>query len=401
MGGSRRIIGRSVAAAGLAGLLVAAAPSWLVEPPAPVIATSRAPIGKGGTFQVTLLRQGLDVVAASRIVAALAGLVEFSRVRPGDAIEITRDGRGTVLGVTYRATPWDRYEVWRRGGQWVARKVSIPVDVRVEPLSGAVRTSLFDSMDQLGERPQLVVKFVEVFAWDFDFAADSWPGDRFRLLVEKRYADDQFAEYGSILIAQYEHEGRRLTGVAFTPKAGRAGFYDAEGRSMRKSFLRSPLEFTRITSGYSHGRRHPILGGVRPHLAVDYAAPPGTPVHSVADGVVTFAGSNEGYGISVKVRHRSSYETMYNHLSRVARSIARGARVAQGQVIGYVGSTGLSTGPHLDYRVMKHGSFVNPLGEKFLPGDPVPAEERAAFASVRDALLKRLDQGAPFRAPGA
>jgi murein DD-endopeptidase MepM/ murein hydrolase activator NlpD len=339
--------------------------------------------------------------------------VDFTRVRPGDTIEVTRDAHGTVLGVTYRATPWDRYEVWRRarphaertaprvqGEQWVVRKVSIPAEVRVEPLRGAIRTSLFDSIDQLGEEPQLVLKFVEIFSWDFDFAADSWPGDRFRLLVEKRYADGKFAEYGRILIAQYQHEARRLTGIAFTTKAGRAGFYDPEGRSMRKSFLRSPLEFTRITSGYSLGRRHPILGGVQPHLAVDYAAPPGTPVRTVADGVVTFAGWNGGYGISAQVRHRAGYETMYNHLSRIGSGIRLGVGVAQGQVIGYVGSTGLSTGPHLDYRVMKRGSFVNPLGEKFLPGEPVPTEARAAFLSARDALLNRLDQEAPFPASG-
>lgn len=397
--------------AGVAGVLVSVSPSRLAEPPAPVITTNRAPIGKGGTFLVALLRQGLEIPAASRIVAGLAKRVDFTRVRPSDTIEVTKDDQGTVLGVTYRVTPWDRYEVWRRAGphtqragprvqgeQWVVRKVSIPVDLRVESLSGTIRTSLFDSLDQVGAAPQLVLKFVEIFSWDFDFAADSWPGDRFRLLVEKRYADGKFAEYGRILIAQYEHEGRRLTGIAFTPTAGRAGFYDPEGRSMRKSFLRSPLEFTRITSGYSFARHHPILGGVRPHLAVDYAAPPGTPVRTVADGVVTFSGWNGGYGISVRVRHRAGYETMYNHLSRVGSGIRPGAGVAQGQVIGYVGSTGLSTGPHLDYRVMKHGSFVNPLGEKFLPGEPVPAEERAAFLRVRDALLKRLDQEAPFPA---
>ncbi len=392
---SRRIIFRTAI---VAGVLVSVSPSRLAEPPAPVITTSRAPIGKGGTFLVALLRQGLEVPAASRIVAGLAKRVDFTRVRPSDTIEVTKDDQGTVLGVTYRVTPWDRYEVWRRGGQWVVRKVSIPVDFRVELFSGIIRTSLFDSLDQVGEAPQLVLKFVEIFSWDFDFAADSWPGDRFRLLVEKRYADGKFAEYGRILIAQYEHEGRRLTGIAFTPKAGRAGFYDPEGRSMRKSFLRSPLEFTRITSGYSLSRHHPILGGVRPHLAVDYAAPPGTPVRTVADGVVTFAGWNGGYGISVRVRHRAGYETMYNHLSRIGRGIRREVGVAQGQVIGHVGSTGLSTGPHLDYRVMKRGSFVNPLGEKFLPGAPVPAEERTAFLGVRDALLKRLDQEAPFPA---
>ncbi|MFQ5827541.1 MAG: M23 family metallopeptidase [Candidatus Methylomirabilia bacterium] len=399
---SRRIFPRTVFLAILSGLLVGGSPSPLVNPPPlPPTTVSRATIEARDTFLDVLLREGLDLATAHRVVAELKGLVDFTRVRPGDSIEITRNDQGRVLGLAYQATPWNRYEVWRRQERWVARRISIPVDVRVAPVTGTIQTSLFESMDALGEGPQLVLKFVQIFSWDFDFAADSWPGDRFRLLVEKRYADDTFVEYGNILIAQYEHEGQRLSGLAFTTKNGRIDHYDPEGRSMRKSFLRSPLEYTRITSGYTFRRRHPILGGVRPHLAVDYAAPAGTPVRAVADGVVTFAGWNGGYGISVMMKHRARYETMYNHLSRVRKGLGRGRHVKQGQVIGYVGSTGLSTGPHLDYRIKKRGRFVNALSEKFVPGKPVPVPQRAEFVRVRDTLLKRLDQEAPLPpAPG-
>lgn len=167
---------------------------------------------------------------------------------------------------------------------------------------------------------------------------------------------------------------------------------------MRKAFLRAPLDFTRITSGYSHARRHPILGGVRPHLAIDYGAPGGTPVRAVADGVVRQAGWNGGNGLSITLRHAHGYRTMYNHLSKVA--VKRGQRVRQRQIIGRVGSTGLSTGPHLDYRVIKNGRFVNPLAEKFVPGAPVPADQREAFQGTLEALLQRLDREAPF-APDA
>jgi murein DD-endopeptidase MepM/ murein hydrolase activator NlpD len=162
-------------------------------------------------------------------------------------------------------------------------------------------------------------------------------------------------------------------------------------------FLRAPLDFTRVTSGYSHARFHPVLGGYRPHLAVDYGAPIGTPVRAVADGVVTQAGWNGGYGLSIMLRHARGYETMYNHLSRI--DVRRGQRVRQRQVIGRVGSTGLSTGPHLDYRVRKAGVFVNPLGEKFVPGSPVPAHRREAFAVHVGALLDRLDVQAPLPEP--
>jgi murein DD-endopeptidase MepM/ murein hydrolase activator NlpD len=215
--------------------------------------------------------------------------------------------------------------------------------------------------------------------------------------VEKRYVGDAFLGYGDVLIAQYSSAERSLlTSVGFGEPTGRREYYDATGRSVKKMFLRAPLDFTRVTSGYSHARFHPVLGGYRPHLAVDYGAPIGTPVRAVADGVVTRAGWNGGYGISISLRHARGYETMYNHLSKI--DVRRGERVRQRQVIGRVGSTGLSTGPHLDYRVRKGGVLVNPLGEKFIPGSPVPAHRRGAFTVHVDALLERLDVQAPFSA---
>jgi murein DD-endopeptidase MepM/ murein hydrolase activator NlpD len=283
-------------------------------------------------------------------------------------------------------------------GRWSVTPVRPEVDVRVIAVAGELQDSLFASVERLGEAAGLTARLVNLFEWDFDFAADSLPGDRFRLLVEKRYVDDAFLGYGDVLIAQYASVGRPvLTSVAFDDVSGRREYYDAAGRSVRKMFLRAPLDFTRVTSGYSHARFHPVLGGYRPHLAVDYGAPIGTPVRAVADGVVTQAGWNGGYGLSIMLRHARGYETMYNHLSKI--DVRRGQRVRQRQIIGRVGSTGLSTGPHLDYRVRKAGVFVNPLGEKFVPGSPVPAHRREAFALHVGALLDRLDVQAPLPEP--
>ena len=259
--------------------------------------------------------------------------------------------------------------------------------MRVEALVGEVSRSLFEAVEALGESPQLVIELVQIFESEFDFTADTRQGDRFRLLVEKRYAGEQFVDYGRILAAQYLSDGTVLTGVGHEGRSGRHGYYDLEARSLKKTFLRAPLDFTRITSGFTYRRPHPILGGVRPHLAVDYGAPVGTPVRAVADGVVLRAGWNGGNGIQVVVRHRAGYQTMYNHLSKAL--VKRGARVSQRQVIGRVGSTGLSTGPHLDYRVSKNGKFVNPLSEKFLPGDPLVGPERAEFVREAKRLVKR------------
>jgi murein DD-endopeptidase MepM/ murein hydrolase activator NlpD len=245
-----------------------------------------------------------------------------------------------------------------------------------------------------------VIALVNMFEWDFDFTADTRSGDRFRLLVEKRYAGESFVTYGRVLAAQYTSSRRTLTGIGYTPGKQRFDYFDLDGRSLRKSFLKSPLEFTRITSRFTYARPHPILGGTMPHLAVDYGAPPGTPVRAVGDGVVAEAGWDGSYGLTARLRHRSGYETIYAHLSRLAAGTRAGARVNQRQVIGYVGSTGRSTGPHLHYEVVKNGRRVNPLNERFIPGDPIPAREREEFERHARALLERLDAEAPSEPEG-
>jgi murein DD-endopeptidase MepM/ murein hydrolase activator NlpD len=354
---------------------------------------------RGETFEMALRRTGVNRGEAAAVVAALRGSVNMRRLAPGERLAVRRGPEGQPAGITYTRSPAERYEMQAGDeGRWSVTPVRPEVDVRVIAVAGELQDSLFASVERLGEAAGLTARLVNLFEWDFDFAADSLPGDRFRLLVEKRYVDDAFLGYGDVLIAQYASVGRPvLTSVAFDDVSGRREYYDAAGRSVRKMFLRAPLDFTRVTSGYSHARFHPVLGGYRPHLAVDYGAPIGTPVRAVADGVVTQAGWNGGYGLSIMLRHARGYETMYNHLSRI--DVRRGQRVRQRQVIGRVGSTGLSTGPHLDYRVRKAGVFVNPLGEKFVPGSPVPAHRREAFALHVGALLDRLDVQAPLPEP--
>jgi len=357
---------------------------------------------RGETLETALRRTGVERGEAAAIVAALRGSVNMRRLAPGERLGVRFGSDGAPAEISYTRSPAERYEIRSGGdGKWAVTAVRPEVDTRVIAVTGEVRDSLFASMEDLGEAAGLTVRLVNLFEWDFDFAADSLPGDRFRLLVEKRYVGDAFLGYGDVLIAQYASVERSLlTSVGFGDAPGRRDYYDAGGRSVKKMFLRAPLDFTRVTSGFSHARFHPVLGGYRPHLAVDYGAPTGTPVRAVADGVVIHAGWNGGYGNSISLRHARGYETMYNHLSKI--DVRRGERVRQRQVIGRVGSTGLSTAPHLDYRVRKGGVWVNPLGEKFIPGSPVPAHRREAFTVHVDALLERLDAQAPFpaRPPG-
>ena len=364
-------------------------------PPAPTVTeTALAP---RETLESALVRGGVDRADAREMIGALRGALDMRRLQPGERVAVSRAADGALTGAAYWRSPLERYEIRRDGARWAAEAIRTPAEVRVVALSGRVEDSLFASVERLGESAALTAALVTLFEWDFDFAADSLPGDRFRLLVEKRYAQDEFVGYGDILVAQYRTAGRPvLTGLAFRSEDGRPEYFDGGGRSVKKMFLRAPLDFTRITSGFSHARQHPILGGVRPHLAIDYGAPSGTPVRAVADGVVAAAGWSGGNGISVSVRHARGYQTMYNHLS--AAVVRPGQRVRQREVIGRVGATGLATGPHLDYRVSRNGQFVNPLGEKFIPGAPVPPERRAAFTAHRDSLVQRLDRDAPFGA---
>jgi murein DD-endopeptidase MepM/ murein hydrolase activator NlpD len=334
---------------------------------------------------------------AHRIASALreAG-AELRKVRPGDRFDLARDREGRIVAAVYAPSPWQRFEAGETDGHWRAGRIDIEPDVRIELRQGEIRRSLWDAVESGAVTAPLLLDFAQMLESEFDFAADAQPGDRFRLLVEARYANGALVDYGRIVAAQYVSDGQTLTGIGFAG-GGRHAYYDPAGQSLKKMFLRSPLQFTRISSGFTHRRPHPILGGVRPHLAIDYAAPTGTPVWAVADGEVSFAGRNGGNGIQVVVHHRAGYRTYYNHLSRVAKGIRSGARVRQKQIVGYVGSTGLSTGPHLDYRVSRHGRFVNPLLEKFLPGDPIPQPLRARFAEHSRTLVERLEREAPFR----
>ena len=383
---------RSVPAPPDAQPVVADAPAG-GAPPAPTEIALRP----GESLPRALARAGIDTRERIAIAQALRAVADPRRLRPGERVSVAWAPGGRPDEVTLWRSPLERLHLSRDGDRWAARPVIVPADTEMAVVTGTVQDSLFASMERLGEGPALTAELVGLFEWDFDFAADSLPGDRFRLLVEKRYAGDTFIGYGPIHIAQYASLDRPvMTAVAFTDAGGETAYFDRAGRSVKKTFLRAPLDFTRITSGFSHARKHPVLGGLRPHLAVDYGAPVGTPVRAVADGTVVSARANGGFGLSVVVRHARGYETMYNHLSQVA--VRPGQRVRQRHVIGRVGSTGLSTGPHLDYRVMKNGRFVNPLAERFLPGEPVAPERRAAFEARLRSLVERLEREAPIAA---
>lgn len=372
------------------------------EPQAATLRSEEIRLRPRDTLIAALQRHGIPAAHAHPLAEGLRSAgADLRRMRAGDRIELKRDPDDRVVAVAYAPSAWQRFDATLEQDRWQVERTDIAPDERLEVRQGEVRQSLWDAVDAGVLSPRTLLALAQIFESEFDFASDTRPGDRFELLVRARYADGAFVEDGRIVAARYVGSGGTLTAVAWEVD-GRVTYYGPDGRSLRKAFLRSPLEFTRISSGFTQRRMHPILGIARPHLAIDYAAPAGTPVWAVADGTVESAGWQGGNGIQVTLRHRAGYKTSYNHLSRLAPGIRPGVRVQQKQVIGYVGSTGLSTGPHLCYRVLHNGQYVNPLHEKFLPGEPIPAAQRAAFTAHAQQLLARLAQPAqaqPSAAP--
>jgi len=271
-----------------------------------------------------------------------------------------------------------------------AERIDRPIFSEVVRLEGVVDSSLFAAMDGAGGDPELAVRVAEIYQWDIDFFRDLRKGDTFVVIVDRQKIDNEFYGWGTVFASRFVNDSRILDAVAYPDDSGRLGYYDLEGRPLRKQFLRSPLKFSRVTSRFSMNRFHPVLRRRMPHYGVDYGAPVGTPVHVTADGTVTFTGRKGGGGNMVTVRHANGYETNYLHLSRFGSGIRRGVRVGQGQVIGYVGSTGLSTGPHLDYRVTLNGKWVNPLAISSPPVKPLSEERLQRYLAHALAVLSLI-----------
>ncbi len=302
-----------------------------------------------------------------------------------EALRLTPDWRATVV-------------VERSGATLVGRREERPVQREVVVVRGTVQSSLFDAIAAAGEGDTLAVALADLFQWDIDFHREVRSGDIFAILVERIRSDGRTVGYGPVMAASYENRGKRFTAVRYAFAGGRPSYYDDKGRPLRKQFLRAPLKFSRVTSRFSLARMHPILGVKLPHWGVDYGAPVGTPVMVTADGVVTFTGRRGGGGNTVEVRHPGGYTTAYLHLSRFGPGVHPGVRVEQGQVVGYVGATGLATGPHLDYRITQNGKHLNPLTIGRDPAPPLPSREEARFAAWAQQVLPLLQAPGPLPA---
>ena len=339
----------------------------------------------------------LDSAQIHRLIEQVRPVHDLARIRAGQMLT-ARLGPGRVLeGLRYEIDDRQYLDVRRTAEGWSARRETHPFETRLIYAEGVVDTHLFQAVADSGETPALAVALSELFAWDVDFYADLRRGDGFRVLVEKRFLDGQFRGYGDILAAEFVNQGRPFHAIRHQTPGRKADYYTPAGLSVRRDLLKSPLKMGRITSRFTHRRLHPVAKVYRPHHGVDIAAPVGTLVHAAGNGQVTFAGRRGAAGLMVELRHPNRLTTQYLHLSRFARGVRVGTAVSQGQVIGYVGSTGESTGPHLDYRVKVNGVYVNPLKQQFRPGEPLPAEQMAAFGRQVVRCLRVLGAPPPAR----
>ncbi len=337
----------------------------------------------------------LSPAALHRLVQTARPVYDLARISAGRPFGITLGADGLLAVFTYGIDELRTLRVVRHGEDLEADLVTRSYETRTAVVAGRIESSLFEAIEAAGEGDQLAVDLADIYAWDVDFDTEIQPGDSFRVVFEKQLLEGSFARNGRILAAELTRGDRVARAFRHEDKGG-AGYYDAAGRPMRRAFLRSPLRFTRVSSRFSRSRLHPILNVFRPHLGVDYAAPTGRPVSATGDGVVVAAGWDGGFGRSVKIRHANGYETLYGHLSRI--DVRRGQRVSQGSRVGAVGSTGLATGPHLDYRMCRHGRFIDPLRLRSAPADPVPAGERATFDDTVRRWSALLDEPAEQRA---
>ena len=360
------------------------------------MAVTTGDLDRGQSLSGALLEQGVPAAVVEQIRDELRPVFDFRRSRSGDAYRLALDSDGRVVDFRYSLSAEESIYLYWDGESYLARREHAEFEPRIATLAGRVDESLYESIRELGEYPQLADGLAEIFAWDIDFTRNAQPGDEFRLLYERLYltnddGEEVYVRPGRIMAARYRGAEGEYSAIYFETEDGRGSYFRPDGTSVERAFLAAPLRYSRISSTFTNARHHPILNVTRRHPGIDYAAAEGTPLWAVAAGTVVYRGSAGASGNLVKIRHANGYVSHYAHLSRFAEELETGSHVRQKQVIGYVGQTGLATGAHVCFRVTSNGRYVNPLEIKSpvtRPVDPVLSRD---FARVRDRLLAYLD----------
>lgn len=347
-------------------------------------------VERNETLSDILLNLGVNGNQILNIVDEAKEVLDVRKIVAGNVYHayLNGDSVSTLVYFVYEKTP-RHFVVFDLKDSVSVYESEKEVAVRENQKSAVIDQSLYVSLMEANASPELAIKLSQIFAWQIDFY-HLQKGDNFKIIYEELYVDDNFFAIGQIKAAYFQHREKDFFAIPFIQDSVRQ-YFDEDGNSLRKAFLKAPLEFGRISSRYSKSRLHPVLKTRRPHLGVDYAAPTGTPIRSTGDGVIIGIGYNSGAGRYIKIKHNSVYTTMYLHMSKYAKGMKKGTRVRQGQVIGYVGSTGLATGPHVDYRFFINGSAVDPLKVELPPSEPIKENYRTSFNIEKDSLINRLN----------
>ena len=348
-------------------------------------------IKRGDTLDALFRRNDLNLGHLAMIVRLPEASPHLKKLIPGDEFQIEHD-EGSLVSLYRELTLTSALKVNKEESGFSAEIIDRPIEVRKKLAYGRIDSSLFESAIAAGLPDKLIMNLAGIFAWDVDFVLDIRGGDDYYILFEEIYQDGEYVADGDIIAAEFNNNGRTFQAIRFVDKDERSDYYTPEGLSVRKAFVRAPVDFSRISSSFNPRRRHPILNTIRAHRGVDYAAPSGTPIKAAGDGKVIFRGKKNGYGNAIIVQHGGNITTLYAHMSRFNNSSRVGRRVVQGQTIGYVGKTGLATAPHLHYEYRLNGVHRNPRTVKLPQADPIKDEYRADFLAAAEPILDELLQ---------
>jgi murein DD-endopeptidase MepM/ murein hydrolase activator NlpD len=349
-------------------------------------------VARGDSLARIFDRQGLAPALLHRIVNSSRDAKLLARIRPGQTLRFQFDENRELAVLELQRSPTESLRVAIADDEIRTREISKAVDSRIASAAGMIESSLFADGQKAGLSDGLIMELATIFGWDIDFALEIRAGDQFRVLYEEHFLDGERLRDGPILAAEFTNRGATYRAVRYKDAKGETGYFDADGHSKRRAFIRSPIKFGRVSSRYNPRRWHPILKKWRSHKGVDYAAPTGTPIRATGDGRVAFRGTKGGYGRTVILEHGGKYTTLYAHLSKYSKRARAGNRVKQGQVIGYVGKTGLASGPHLHYEFRVHGKHRDPLRVELPKSLSLPKPEIAAFRKATAPLLAQLEQ---------
>ena len=362
----------------------------LVLAPEPEYETLTLKIKRGDTLDKLFRAHDLDLGHLSQIARLEEVGRQFRKIKPGDVFEIRHDD-GKLVQMYSVLNLTSALQVDRNEDGFSATIVERPIEIRKRMAHGVIDSSLYESAAESGLSDKLIMNVAGIFAWDVDFVLDIRQGDNYYVQWEEIWQDGEFVTDGAVVAAEFNNDGRQFQAIRFVDSTGRTDYFTPDGDSVRKAFLRAPVDF-RVSSSFNPNRLHPVLKTRRPHRGVDYAAPSGTPIKAAGDGKVIFRGVKSGYGNVVILQHGGNITTLYAHMSRFASSVRAGSRVRQGQTIGYVGATGLVTGAHLHYEYRLNGVHRNPRTVKLPKADPIAAEYRDQFLAQAGPILKELER---------